>query len=145
MNELSMPSSERTLLVIASDQANMQIMTLLIAGRDDLNLLTAVNGREGMELADTSQPEVVVLDTSLSDIHANEVLKGLRSNPQTSHIPVIAVSTDAYPAQIHAGLQAGFYRYLTKPYKLTDFLEAIDGSLNYSHEKSVNAIPSLSV
>ncbi|MCM2341006.1 response regulator [Rhodoferax sp.] len=131
MGLISTPTSERTLLVIASDKANMQIMTQLIARRDDLNLITAVSGMEGMKLADTSLPEVVVLDTGLSDICAREVLKGLRGNPVTSHIPVIAVSSDAHPAQIQAGLQAGFYRYLTKPYKLTDLLDAIDCSLSY--------------
>jgi CheY-like chemotaxis protein len=129
MNLISTQSYERTLLVIASDQANMLLMTQLISRRDDLNLLTAVSGKEGMKLACTSQPEVVVLDTALSDICAGEVLKGLRQNPLTSRIPVIAVSSDAYSTQIKAGLQAGFYRYLTKPYKLTDLLDAIDCSL----------------
>ena len=114
MNLISKPSAERTLLVIASDRANMQLMTQLIARRDDLKLLTAVNGKEGMQLADASLPEVVVLDTSLSDICAGEVLKGMQGNPLTSHIPVIAVSSDAMPAHVEAGLQAGFYRYLTK-------------------------------
>lgn len=131
MDLTSTPTSGRTLLVIASDKVNMQLMTQLIARRDDLNLMTAVNGIEGMKLADTSLPEVVVLDTALSDICAREVLKGLRGNPMTSHIPVIAVSSDAYSAQIQASLQAGFYRYLTKPYKLIDLMEAIDCSLGY--------------
>ena len=130
MDLISTPTSGRTLLVIASDKVNMQLMTQVIARRDDLNLMTAVNGMEGMKLADTSLPEVVVLDTALSDICASEVLKGLRGNPMTSHIPVIAVSSDAYSAQIQAGLQAGFFRYLTKPYKLFDLLEAIDCSLS---------------
>jgi CheY-like chemotaxis protein len=60
----------------------------------------------------------------------------------TSHIPVIAVSSDAHPAQIHAGLQAGFYRYLTKPYKLTDLLDAIDCSLGYGLGKSESSYSS---
>ena len=140
MNLIATPSSERTLLVIASDQANMLLMTQLIARRGDLNLLTAVNGKEGLKLANTSQPEVVVLDTALSDICTNEVLKGLHENPRTSDIPVIAVSSDAQETQIQAGLQAGFYRYLTKPYKLTDLLDAIDSSLRYGlgNSESVN-------
>jgi DNA-binding response OmpR family regulator len=61
------------LLVIASDKVNMPLMTQLIAKRDDLNLMTAVNGMEGMKLADSILPEVVVLDTGLSDICASEV------------------------------------------------------------------------
>lgn len=136
MNSLSTSSPKHTVLVIASDRANLQIMSQLIARRVDLNLLTAVNGKEGMQLADASRPEVVVLDTSLSDICAGVVLKHLLSSPRTAYIPVVAVSAEAMPAHIEAGLQAGFYRYLTKPYKLTDLLQAIDGSLLYSQGKS---------
>lgn len=84
MDLISTPNSGRTLLVIASDKVNMQIMTQLIARRDDINLMRAVNGVEGMNLADTSQPEAVVLDTALSAICVREVLKGLRGNPMTS-------------------------------------------------------------
>ena len=138
VHKMSTPSPEHTLLVIGSDPANMQLMTQLIARRDDLNLLTADNGQDGLNLAETSLPGVVVLDTSLSDLRASEVLKGLRRNPHTSHIPVIAVSADACAAHVQAGLQAGFARYLTKPYKLTDLLEAIDCSLRDS-QRTVGA------
>jgi CheY-like chemotaxis protein len=113
----------------------MQLMTQLIATRDDLKLLTANNGRDGLEWAGACQPEVVVMDTGLSDISAGDALAWLRENPATSHIPVIAVSSDALKIQIDAGLQAGFYRYLTKPFKLTDLLDAIDNSLGYTLER----------
>jgi CheY-like chemotaxis protein len=145
MNLISTSPSKRTLLVIASDQANMQLMTQLIARRDDLSLLTAVNGKVGLKLADTFLPKVVVLDTKPSDICASGVLKGLRENPSTAHIPVIAVSSDARESQIQAGLQGGFYRYLTKPYKLTELLEAIDSSLMYSLGKTEGVDTSSSV
>ena len=131
MNLCSTSTSVQKVLVIASDWANREIITQVIAMRADLGLLTAPNGQVGMELATACQPEVVVMDTELSDVSAQEVLAQLRSNPLTSHIPVIAVSSDASRTQIAAGLQAGFYRYLTKPYKLTDLLDAIDSALRY--------------
>jgi CheY-like chemotaxis protein len=87
---------------------------------------------DGIELASSVQPAVVVMDTELSDTCAKEVLKGLKGNPHTSLIPVIAVSSEAFPAQVQAGLKAGFYRYLTKPYKLPDLMDAIDDSLGYT-------------
>jgi CheY-like chemotaxis protein len=118
------------LLVISGDRANLQLMTQLIARRGDLKLRTAPNGVEGMELAATMQPQVIVLDTA--DTCAKEAFKGLKRNPRTSEIPVIAVSSDAFPAQIQAGLDAGFYRYLTKPYMLSDLMAAIDDSLGYT-------------
>jgi CheY-like chemotaxis protein len=120
------------LLVISGDSANLQLMTQLIARRGDLTLRTAPNGVEGMELAATTQPQVIVLDTNHADTCAKEAFKGLKRNPRTSEIPVIAVSSDAFPAQIQAGLNAGFHRYLTKPYMLSDLMAAIDDSLGYT-------------
>jgi DNA-binding response OmpR family regulator len=117
-------------------------MTALISRRDDLNVVAAHSGKDGMKLANDSPPAVVVLDTGLSDIFATDVLKGLQESAMTAHIPVIAVSSAAYPMQIQAGLQAGFYRYLTKPYKLTDLLDAIDSSLRYSAGKSESLLTS---
>ena len=128
-------SSLRTVLIVSSDRANLQLITQLIATRDDLKLLTANNGTDGLEWAVACQPEVVVIDTGLSDMSAREALARLRENPATSHIPVIAVSSDAHKTQIDAGLQSGFYRYLTKPFKLTDLLDAIDNSFGYTMER----------
>lgn len=135
MDLISTPTYGRTLLVIASDKVSMQLITQLIATRDDLKLLTANSGRVGMEFAGTCLPDVVVIDTGLADSSARDVLAWLRKNTATAHIPVIAVSSDAFKAEIDAGLQAGFYRYLTKPFKLTDLLEAIDNSFGYSMER----------
>jgi CheY-like chemotaxis protein len=120
------------LLVISGDSANLQLMTQLIARRGDLTLRTAHSGVDGMELAVTTRPQVIVLDTNHADTCAKEAFKGLKVNPLTSRIPVIAVSSDALPEQIQAGLNAGFYRYLTKPYILSDLMAAIDDSLGYT-------------
>ena len=136
MNLCSTSMSVHKVLVIASDEANMEIITQVIAMRADLALMTAPNGQVGMELAAACRPEVVVMDTELSDISAREVLGLLRGNLLTSHIPVVALSADASQTQVDAGLQAGFYRYLTKPYKLTDLLDAIDGALMYGLGKT---------
>ena len=136
MNQTLTPSSVRTVLLVASgsDSANMLLMTQLIATRDDLKLLCANSGRDAMEFAMVCQPDVVVMDTDLSDVSARVALAWLRKSPLTSHIPVIAVSADALKTQIDAGLQAGFYRYLTKPFKLTDLLDAIYSSFGCTLE-----------
>lgn len=132
MDLISTPTSGRTLLVIASDKVNMQLMTQLLARREDLRLLTANCVRVGMEFTAAYQPDVVVMDTGLTDTSARDALAWLRKNPATSHIPVIAVSSEAFKTQIDAGLQAGFYRYLTKPFKLVDLLDAIDSAFGYT-------------
>ena len=136
MYQALIPSSVRTVLLVGSgsDSAGMELMTQLIARRDDLKLLSANSCRDAMEFATACQPDVVVMDTDLSDVSARVALAWLRKSPLTSHIPVIAVSSDALQTQIDAGLQAGFYRYLTKPFKLTDLLDAIYSSFGYTLE-----------
>jgi CheY-like chemotaxis protein len=119
-------------LVVSSDRANLLLMTELIGTRGDLSVRTATNGLDGFTLACLMQPAVVVMDTGLSDTCPKVMLEKLKDHPRTSKIPVIAVSSDAQTSQIQAGLKAGFHRYLTKPYKLPDLLDAIGDSLGYN-------------
>lgn len=135
--QTSAPTSVHTVLLVACvcQSANMFLMTQLLATRDDLKLLTANSGKGCVEVAVASQPDVIVMDTELPDVSARDVLAWLRKNPRTSHTPVIAVSSEAFQNQIDAGLKAGFYRYLTKPFKLTDLLDAIDNSFGYTMER----------
>jgi DNA-binding response OmpR family regulator len=132
MSSAANPSCGHSLLVISSDRANLLLMTQLISTRVDFSVQTATTGMEGLKQASAVQPSVVVMDTGLSDTCAKVVLKTLNENPRTARIPVIAVSADAQESQVQAGLKAGFYRYLTKPYKLPELLAAIDDSLGYS-------------
>jgi CheY-like chemotaxis protein len=62
-------------------------------------------------------------------------LKLLRSDPSTAHIPVVAVSANAMPRDIKKGLQAGFFRYITKPIKVDEFMEALDVALEFAEIK----------
>ena len=53
----------------------------------------------------------------------------MRDDPSTAQIPVIALSANAMPRDIDKGLQAGFFRYLTKPIKVNEFMETLDVAL----------------
>lgn len=107
---------------------------MLIEPRSDLRLLTALNGYQGLEMACSHIPDVILMDINLPDISGLAAMKMLRANPATAHIPVIALSSNAYASQIKEGLEAGFFRYLTKPYKLNELMDAIDVALQYAAE-----------
>ncbi len=121
--------SVRTLLYVEDNPANLKLVEQLIARRTDLRLLTAINGRLGVELARTLLPEVILMDINLPDISGFEALKILRHNAATTNIPVVALSANAMPRDIEKGLQAGFFRYLTKPIKVNEFMDALDVAL----------------
>lgn len=66
------------------------------------------------------------MDIQLPDISGYDALKSLRAIPATAHIPVMALSCDAYSRQIELGINAGFCQYLTKPFKIAELMEALD-------------------
>jgi CheY-like chemotaxis protein len=107
----------------------MQLVQQIIQRHPDIQLLTAVTGNSGVELARSALPEVILMDINLPDLNGFEALKVLRSDPSTAHIPIIAISANAMPSDIEKGLKAGFFRYITKPIKVDEFIEALDVAL----------------
>ena len=124
-----------TLLYVEDNPANMKLVEQIIARHPNLRLLTAVNGNSGIEIARTSRPEVILMDINLPDINGFEALKILRSDPTTAHIPVIAVSANAMSLDIERGMKAGFFRYITKPIKVDEFMEALNVVLDFAENK----------
>ena len=91
-----------------------------------MRLLTAVNGPLGIELAHAALPDVILMDINLPGMSGTEAMQILRKDPVTAHIPVVALSANAIPYDIEKGLQAGFFRYLTKPIKVAEFMTTLD-------------------
>ena len=126
----------RTLLCVEDNPANLKLVEQLIARCPDMRLLTAVNGTLGIELARASQPEMILMDLNLPDISGIEVLKILREDPVTAHIPVVALSANAIPGDIRKGLEAGFFRYLTKPIKVNEFMDTLLVTLEFADQRT---------
>ena len=130
----------RTLLYVEDNRANMQLVEQLIARRPGMRLLSAGDGTRGIALARTHQPEVILMDINLPGISGIQALKILREDPATAHIPVLAISANAMPHDIKKGLEAGFFRYLTKPIKVNEFMEALDMALEFSEKRLGGAV-----
>jgi CheY-like chemotaxis protein len=125
----------RPLLYVEDNPANMKLVEQLIARRPDMRLLTAVNGTLGIEVARTTRPTVILMDINLPGISGVEALKVLRIDPATAHIPVVALSANAMPRDIEMGLDAGFFRYLTKPIKIKEFMDTLNTALEFAEEE----------
>jgi PAS domain S-box-containing protein len=118
-----------TLLYVEDNPANMQLVEQLIARRPDMRLLSAGDGARGIALARTHHPAVILMDINLPGISGIQALRILRDDPQTAHIPVVAISANAMAHDIRRGLEAGFFRYLTKPIKVDEFMDALNAAL----------------
>jgi CheY-like chemotaxis protein len=74
------------------------------------------------------------MDINLPGITGFQALKSLQQDPATQHIPVLALSANAMPHDIEKGLAAGFLRYLTKPIKINELMQALDVALAVAQE-----------
>ena len=119
----------RTVLYVEDNSANLQLVEQLLARRPDLRLLTAVNAKFGIQLAREHRPEVILMDINLPGISGVQALKILRQDPLTAAIPVLAISANAMLDDIKNCMSAGFYRYLTKPINVVEFMEALNAAL----------------
>jgi PAS domain S-box-containing protein len=122
----------RTLLYVEDNPANLELVEQLIARRADLRLLSAADGSLGIEFARAHLPDLILMDINLPGISGLEAMKVLRADPATARIPIIALSANALPRDIDKGLQAGFFRYLTKPIKVEQFMDALNRGLEHS-------------
>ena len=119
----------RTLLYVEDNQANMELVAQLVARRTDMRLLRAQDGLHGIALARAHLPDVILMDINLPGISGLQALGLLRDDPATRSIPVLALSANAMPRDIERGMEAGFYRYLTKPIKIKEFMQALEACL----------------
>ena len=129
-------SQTRTVLYVEDNPANLMLVEDLIARRADLQLLSARDGISGIAIAKSALPDFILMDINLPGISGITAMKILREDPLTAHIPVVALSANAMPRDIEKGLEAGFFRYLTKPIKINEFMETLDLTLKVAAVKS---------
>lgn len=125
----------RTVLYVEDNPANLMLVEDLIARRPDIAFLSATDGNRGVEIARDSLPDMILMDINLPGISGIQALKILREDTTTAHIPVVALSANAIPRDIKKGLEAGFFRYLTKPIKVDEFMDTLDATLKFAKAK----------
>ena len=124
----------RTLLYVEDNPANLMLVEQIIESHPHVRMLSARDGNLGIALARAHLPDVILMDINLPGISGIQALKILREDPATAHIPVIALSANAMPRDIEKGLEAGFFRYLTKPIKVNEFMIALNDALKFSEK-----------
>lgn len=115
-------------LYIEDNLANLRLVEALIDRLDEVELLVAMQGTLGIELARTHRPDLVLLDVHLPDLNGDKVLEALRADPATASTRVVFLSADATPSHIRRLLDAGGDGYLTKPLVLSDLIAQIESA-----------------
>jgi len=114
-------------LYIEDNISNIELIEqILTAQRPDIRLTTHINGKQTVKLAIDCQPDLILLDLDLPDIHGSEVKQLMLAEERTKNIPVVIISADAMPQQIGSLLKSRAKDYLTKPLEIMGFLKVID-------------------
>ena len=122
-------SENRTVLYIEDNLSNLTLIEQILAERPEIQLLTAKQGRVGVDLARQHLPDVILLDLHLPDLAGWEVLGKLKSSEATQDIPVVVISADATPRQINRLLAVGATAYLTKPLDVVELFHTLDKTM----------------
>jgi signal transduction histidine kinase/CheY-like chemotaxis protein len=128
-----------TLLYIEDNPANLMLVEDIVSRRTDIRLMHAFDGIRGVEMALKWLPDIILMDINLPGISGVQALEILAQLPATAHIPVVALSANALPRDITKGLEAGFFRYLTKPIKIDEFSHALDEALTFAKAEQAGA------
>jgi CheY-like chemotaxis protein len=122
-------SAAGSVLYIEDNLANVKLIERILVDRPGVRLLTAMQGRIGLELARRHRPDLVLLDLHLPDLPGQDVLHQLLTTPETSEIPVAIISADATNGQVGRLLSAGATAYLAKPLDVAELLAVVDGAV----------------
>ena len=118
-----------SILYVEDNLSNIRLLERLLSRRPDLHLSTATTGSAALDRAWELQPDLILLDLHLPDMRGEDVLRGLRADVLTAHIPVAVLSADATASQQARLLASGATAYLTKPLKVAELLQLLDERL----------------
>jgi CheY-like chemotaxis protein len=116
----------RTVLYIEDNLSNVQLVERILQKRPHVELLVAMQGQIGLELARQHHPDLVLVDLNLPDLDGETVLRRLRAEPSMRDVPVVVLSADATLGQIARLRAAGADDYVTKPIDVARFLRVVD-------------------
>jgi CheY-like chemotaxis protein len=119
-------AARRTILYIEDNLSNLTLMEQMLADQPEVELITTMQGRLGLELAVKHNPDLILLDLHLPDVPGWDVLAELKRNLATCHIPVVVLSADATKRQIDRLMAGGARSYLTKPLDVAEFYRALE-------------------
>jgi PAS domain S-box-containing protein len=130
VSDIDASNIKGTILYIEDNKSNTEFLEqIIVTHRPSIRLICNMFGKNAVQLALDENPDIILLDLDLPDIHGSEVMKDLQSNPNTKNIPVIVISADVMPEQVRKLQKAGVKNYLTKPLDVMEFLQEIDQEL----------------
>ena len=117
--------ADSTVLVVDDDPVILKLLEVNFE-MEGFTVLTAKDGEEGIEVARSDQPDLIVSDIMMPKKSGLELVTELKSDPATSGIPIILLSAKAQNADVRSGMDAGADDYVTKPFEPLDLVDRVN-------------------
>ena len=112
------------ILIVEDNEKNMKLVRDVLQAKGYVTI-EAITGEDGVRLAIERKPDLILMDIQLPGISGIEALHQLRANPDTAHIPAVAVTASVMQQDRKHITEAGFDGYLGKPINLKEFLDTV--------------------
>jgi DNA-binding response OmpR family regulator len=118
-----------TVLVVEDDPVILRLLEVNFE-LEGFTVLLAHDGAEGIAVARTHRPDVVITDIMMPRTSGLELVESLKADPDTKAIPIILLSAKAQTSDLKIGLEAGADDYVTKPFEPLDLVERVNELLS---------------
>lgn len=112
-------------ILIADDEDDIRLIVKILLTRSGFEVVEARDGKEALDLAMASPPDLALLDIRMPKMTGLEALERLKANPETADFPVMIVSAYVQETEIEKGKALGAVGYVTKPFQPADLLARI--------------------
>ncbi|HEY9650173.1 MAG TPA: response regulator [Coleofasciculaceae cyanobacterium] len=122
----------KRILVIDDEDGIREIIQICLEAAAGWEVLTAASGSEGLVMAQTTQPDAILLDVMMPDMDGPTTFRTLQANAATMHIPTILLTAKAKVSEQKQFIDLGVNGVITKPFKAQDLVNQIRAILNWS-------------
>ena len=122
------------ILVVEDNQDNYELVRTILelAGYDTFQ---AITGRDGVDAARKQKPDLILMDMALPEMDGWDATQRIRKDPETKHIPMVALTVHTLPRERKRALDAGVDAYISKPFDAAYFLQVVENTLREAKQE----------
>jgi len=119
-------------ILVVDDELNIRVALQDLLGANNYEVELAVDGQEGIEKAETTHPDLILLDIMMPKLSGLELLKKLKTSTKEAHVPIIILSAKSDVESLNEAMWNYADKYITKPYQPEEILDSVKASLDSS-------------
>jgi CheY-like chemotaxis protein len=120
--------SKGNILIVEDNMDNYELVRFVLE-RNGYNVFLAVNGRDGVDAARLQKPDLILMDLALPEMDGWDATARIKQDPETKHIPLVALTVHTLPADRKRAIEAGVDAYLTKPINMSALIQVVNKSV----------------